>query len=257
MQGGGCRSFFQLGVLEVAGGVLGPFEEVGAVSASTAMACAHLLGVHGEAHRRFAARVGRNRRNFYPGRLLAGRRLTPHAEMFRETVLECVDARRLAALRAHPSRLRFLVGVGPLRSRALAVALATTTVITKRPSPLIAPHVIDVRDLATPEALADAILASSAFPPFTPLPIIGGRAAIDGGVVQSVPLRLVSARAHVTALLTRPRPWRPLPPSVRVIAPAHTLPVALWDYADAARITATYDAGRRAGERIVSASGTS
>ena len=40
---------------------------------------------------------------------------------------------------------------------------------------------IAVHDLATPEALADALIASSCVPPFMPVLQIGGTAAFDGG----------------------------------------------------------------------------
>ncbi len=251
LQGGGCRAFFQLGVLATAGDALGPFDEIAAVSASTAMAAAHVVRLHAEALERFARRVRKNRRNFYPGALLRGRRLTPHLAMYRETVLECLSGEKFAELRRSPTALRFLVGVGPARSRALVLALAATAAITRRPAPLVAARAIDARALASPAALADAILASSAFPPFTPLPLVDGRFAIDGGVVESVPLSLLTAGARVTAILTRPTPWRPLPPSVRVIAPREPLPIAIWDYADEPRLRATWDAGRRVGESLL------
>src|SRR5690242_11680730 len=187
MQGGGCRCFFQLGLLETGGAALGPLDELSAVSAATGMAVAHLLGLHREAFDRFARRVRGNPANFYPGRLLRGRRPTPHLAIYRETVLECVGAERLAALRRHPTRLRLLVGLAPSRSPAVAVALAAAAAIARRPNPLFRPHALEARALATPEELADAILVSSAFPPFTPLGRIAGRVAVDGGVVEAVP----------------------------------------------------------------------
>ena len=219
------------------------------MSASTAMACAHAIGIHRECFERFARRVRGNPANFYPRRALEGRRVTPHFEMYRETVLECVTRERFAALQQSPSRVRFLVALAP-RLRPLAVLLASTVIVTKGRAPLMRAHAIDVRALDGPDALADAILASSAFPPFTPMPRIAGRLAVDGGVVEMVPLSLASPGARVTAVLTRPRPWRPLPPSVRVIAPRRELPVAMWDYSDERGITVAYDEGRRAGEAI-------
>jgi predicted acylesterase/phospholipase RssA len=113
----------------------------------------------------------------------------------------------------------------------------------------MAPYALEARALATPEDLVAAILASSAFPPFTPVARILGRVALDGGLVESVPLGLLSGGERV-ALLTLPRPRQPLPPSVRVIAPAEPLDVAMWDYASVTRITRVYDQGRRAGEAL-------
>lgn len=249
MQGGGCRCFFQLGLLETGGEALGRFDEIAAVSAASAMAVAHLLGVHGEAFALFARRVRGNPRNFYPGRLLRLERPTPHLAMYRDTVLECVDGERLARLRAHPTRLRLLVGLAPGRSSALAVALAASAAVRRRTSRWMAPHALEVSELETPVELAQAILTSSAFPPFTPVARIGGRVALDGGLVESVPLGLLGPGERI-ALLTLPRPHQPLPPSVRVIAPARPLEVAMWDYASVERITRVYDQGRRAGEAL-------
>jgi hypothetical protein len=251
LQGGGCRTFFSLGVLATAGGRLGTFTDMAAVSASTGMACGHLLGIHGELVARFAARVRRNPRNFYPRRLLLGRRPTPHLEMYRETILECIDGDRLRALRCHATRLRFLVALGPFRSRTLSVALAAMTPLTKRPlGGVFSAHAVEIRSLRDPTALADAVLASSAFPPFTPVPRIEGRPALDGGVYESVPLSLLPRDCERVAILTRPTPWQPLPPSLRVISPREQLPVAMWDYADERAIMIAWDAGRRVGEEI-------
>lgn len=249
LQGGGCRTFFQLGLLATAGEALGPFDQVAAVSASAAMACAHALGIHDEAFQRFAGRVRGNRANFYPARLLAGRRPTPHLEMFRETLRECLTPARFAALQQGRPRLRLLIGLGP-RSRWWTTLAAAATFAARRPLGLFAPHVVEVERLAHAEELVEAILHSSAFPPFTPLPVIAGRVAVDGGAVEAVPLGLCPPGAEVTAILTRPASARPLPPVARVLAPRAPLSVRMWDYADERALVATYDAGRQLGDEI-------
>ena len=87
LQGGGARCFYTLGFLEVVGPALTGVRQVAAVSASAAMACAHLAGGHREALSMFAARVRTNPRNFYPDRLLRGERPTPGPQNGRKNAM--------------------------------------------------------------------------------------------------------------------------------------------------------------------------
>lgn len=254
LQGGGCRAFYSLGFLEAAGDTpaLSALTQLVAVSASAAMACAHLIGGHRRAMEAFAARVRRNPKNFYLSRLLQGRHPMPHHAMYREALLDAISEAQFARLREHPARLRIVVSQSRVSSVALTVALGAYYVLTKRPPPGLQLAVIEAQGLAGRHELVDAILASSAFPPFTPTARRQGRPVIDGGALAAIPLSALDTRTarRPLVLLTRPRPVRPLPPGTRYLAPSEDLRLSTWEYSDEPAIRRVYALGLRAGEQF-------
>lgn len=255
LQGGGCRCFFTLGFLEAAGPVLSGLRQIAAVSASTAMACAHLIDSHRQAFATFARLVRQNRRNFDIDKLLRGQNPMPHHDMYRQALLEAFSEDAFARLRAAPTRLRLAISRVPGQSLAVAMGLGVLFILRKQPPPLLQMTVIEVRDLQTPQELADAVLASSAFPPFTPVPRRDDHMLIDGGAVAPVPHQALDLD-HVQQplfVLTRPEPAWPMPAGVHYIAPETDLRVATWDYSNEAELRRVYEAGLRQGEHFVRA----
>lgn len=276
LQGGGARCFFTLGFLDVAGPALSGVRQVATVSASAAMGVAHLLGMHREALELFVRRVQRNPRNFYPERLLRLQQPMPQHAMYRAALEDVLDEARFRRIQGHATRLRILVGMGPGGSRMLVTLLGALSVLRRRTPPLLRAHVIDAGALAQPGQLIDAVLASSAFPPFTPLPmwraaaplgalapgdgqvdVVGSffaarsRALIDGGAVNPVPLCALESASRPLLVLTRPVPKWPLVPGLPLVAPEAPLDIATWQYSDAPALRRVFDAGRRAGERFL------
>lgn len=274
LQGGGARCFFTLGFLDVAGPALSGVRQVATVSASAAMGVAHLLGMHREALDLFVRRVQKNPRNFYPERLLRLEQPMPQHAMYRAALEDVLDEARFRRIQGHATRLRILVGMGPGSSRVLVTLLGALSVLRRRTPPLLRAHVIDAGELAQPGQLVDAVLASSAFPPFTPLPLwraaapLGSlapgdgagaagcfaarsRALIDGGAVNPVPLCALESASRPLLVLTRPVPKWPLAPGLPLVAPAAPLDIATWQYSDAPALQRVFDAGRRAGERFL------
>jgi predicted acylesterase/phospholipase RssA len=252
LQGGGCRCFFTLGFLETAGSTLSGLRQIAAVSAATAMACAHLIGRHGQAFDTFARLVRGNRRNFHVDRLLRGQNPMPHHALYRLALLEALSGDALARLHAAPSRLRLAVSRVPGRSLAVAMGLGVLFILRKQPPPLLQIHVIEARDLKTPQELADAVLASSAFPPFTPVPRQPDHLLIDGGAVAPVPHQALdpSQARQPLFILTRPEPTWPMPAGSHYIAPETDLAVATWDYSNEDQLRRVYEAGLRHGEQF-------
>ena len=107
-------------------------------------------------------------------------------------------------------------------------------------------EVLRAQDCATPEALADLLLASSCTPPFTPALRLDGRAVLDGGMVDNVPVDALPAPAAPTLVLLTRRYARPLPQgAARVyLQPSRPIPVSSWDYTDAPGIRAALELGR-------------
>lgn len=250
LQGGGCRCFFTLGFLEAAADRLSGVQQIAAVSAATAMACAHLIGNHRQALETFAARVRQNRRNFHVDRLLRGENPMPHHDMYRQALLEAFSAENFARLRTQPTRLRLATSRVPSRSLAVAMGLGLLFLLRRQKPPLLQVHVIEAHDLLTREELADAVLASSAFPPFTPVPQRDDHQLIDGGAVAPVPHQALDGADRPLYILTRPQPLWPMPPGSHYIAPETDLGVATWDYSDEKLLRRVYECGLRSGEHF-------
>jgi predicted patatin/cPLA2 family phospholipase len=254
LQGGGCRSFFTLGFLEAAADApaLAPVRQLVAVSAATAMACAHLIGAHRRAMELFAQGVRQNRKNFYVSQLLKGRHPMPHHAMYRASLLAAISDAEFASLRSQPVRLRMAVSRSRFSSVALTVGLGAYYVLTKRQPPGLQLAVIEAQQLHSRLDLVDAILASSAFPPFTPTAQQGGRPVIDGGALAPIPLPALDRQTAQRPLLilTRPQPVTPLPPGTPYVAPAEDLRLSTWEYTDEAAIRRVYALGLKAGEQF-------
>jgi predicted acylesterase/phospholipase RssA len=268
--GGGCRCFWQVGFWQVAAPALGLQPRLaGAVSAGAAMACMLFADSVADGLADFKARVAANRRNAYPLNLLKRRPVFPHPAIYRDTILATLDAPRLARLHAGPD-IRVLLAMVPRwlgpRSGFLLGLLAyqAETFVHNGPHAVLGrragfePEVASIRDCHSPEELADLILHTSCTPPITPVYRRGARPVLDGGLIDSAPLETIPAPPPPTlVLLTKQYP----PDSIPRIAgrlyvqPSAPIPIHKWDYTSPERVQATYDLGRRDGERFVARAG--
>lgn len=257
LQGGGCRAFFTLGFLEAAGGslLLAGVRQLATVSASAAMACAHLLGAHRESMELFAGHVKRNPKNFYLSRLLRGEWPMPHYAMYRKALLEAIPETHFPRIKDHPVRLRILISRAEQPSWAMAVGLGALSILTQERPPGLHVEVIDASELPSSLELIEAVLASSAFPPFTPLPRRGRQPLIDGGAIEPIPMAALDRNAGAVGrslvILTRPTPVRPMPPGTLFVAPDGDPNLPIWDYADEPGLRRVYEMGLRSGERFL------
>jgi hypothetical protein len=261
--GGGCRCVWQVGFWQTAAPAIGLAPRVvGAVSAGAAMACAIFAGAIDDMVASFAARAAANRRNAYPMNAMRGAPVFPHAAIYRDTVLGNLDAARLARLHAGPD-IRVLIArvppwLGP-RSGVLVALLAYQTEQLLRRGlhgelgryAGFRPEIISLRTCATVEAVADLILQSSCTPPFTPVLRRDGRPVLDGGLIDSVPAAAIDSR-RTLVLLTRCYSAGAIPQIAGrdYVAPSQPVPIYKWDYTSPERFRATYDLGRRDGERF-------
>lgn len=264
--GGGCRCFWQAGFWEEAAPALGWRPRVaGAVSAGAAMACMVFADAVAEGVAYFKTRVAANRRNAYPLNLLKRRPVFPHPDIYRDTILANLDDARLARLHAGPD-VRVLIALVPRwlgpRSGFLLGLLAYEAETFIQPGPHAAlgrqagfiPQVASVRDCASPEAVADLILHSSCTPPITPVYRRGARPVLDGGLIDSAPLETIPPSSGTTlVLLTKQYPPQSIPrvPGRVYVQPSEPIPIYKWDYTSPQRVQATYELGRRDGERFV------
>ena len=263
--GGGCRCFWQTGFWETAAPALGLRPRlVGAVSAGAAMACTVFSEAVDDTLADFKQRVAANPRNVYPWHAVRGQPLFPHPRIYRDTILANLDAARLERLQRGPE-IRVLLALvprwlGPRAGYLLGLAAYQAEWLLRRgPHEALGrqagfqPAVATVTDCRTPEDLADLILQSSCTPPITPVYRRNGRPVLDGGLIDSAPVvGTIPAATRTLVLLTRQYPPSGIP-AVRgrlYVQPSQPTPVAKWDYTSPERVQATYDLGRRDGERF-------
>jgi len=263
--GGGCRCFWQVGFWQEAAPAIGLRPRVaGAVSAGAAMACMVLADAVADGIAYFKRRVAANRRNAYPLNLFNRQPIFPHPAIYRDTILANLDDTRLARLHAGPD-IRVLVALMPrwlgARSGVVLGLLAYQAETFIQPGPHAAlgrqagfiPEVASVRDCPTPDAVADLILHSSCTPPITPVYRRGARPVLDGGLIDSAPLETIAESSGTAlVLLTRQYPPESIPrvPGRLYVQPSEPIPIHKWDYTSPERVQATYDLGRRDGERF-------
>jgi predicted acylesterase/phospholipase RssA len=272
--GGGCRCFWQVGFLETAGerAAIAP-RHVAAVSAGAAMATMIFAGRVARGRARFATLTAATSRNIRLRNLLGPDPVFPHLGMYRDVLLDALDAAALETLAAgppidvllaHPPRRlppagALLAGFGAyllerrLRDRVHPTwprALGYEPELV-RLQDVLGAHAGDSRGAA--EAAASLVLASSCTPPVTPFLRYAGRSVFDGGLVDNVPTFAVPADCErALVLLTRRYPAEKLErhPRLRFVQPSRPIPVAKWDYTRPDLLQETYDLGRRDGERF-------
>ncbi len=269
LAGGGNRCWWQAGFWNAVAepGGLAP-EHVAGVSAGSSTACMLVAGKTRETLAYYDDITRRNPRNFYPGNWLKGERAFPHAAMYRTALLTILDAEALRVLHGGPEIYvqvaRLPAWLGP-KSGVLAGILAYQfeKKVRKALHPKLGQRVgfrrdvFRVKDCATPEQLADLILASSCTPPFTPVLRLHGQVALDGGMVDNVPVGALDqapgGRQGPTLVLLSRRYARPLPVSeeFRYVQPSRPVPIKGWDYTNPEGVRAAYDLGVADGEAFL------
>ena len=260
--GGGCRCVWQVGFWQEAAPAIGLAPRVvSAVSAGAAMACAIFADAIDDMLASFTAYAAAYRRNVYPLTAMRGAPLFPHAGIYRATVLNNLDAARLARLHAGPD-IRVLIArvpprLGPHSGVLVALLAYQAEQLLRRGlhgelgrQAGFQPEVISIRSCGTPEDLTDLVLQPSCTPPFTPVMHRDGRPVLDGGLIDSVPVASIDDSRRTLVLLTRHYAPRDIPRLAGrdYACPSAPVPIYKWDYTSPARLQATYDLGRRDGE---------
>ncbi|MBU2549951.1 MAG: patatin-like phospholipase family protein [Proteobacteria bacterium] len=266
--GGGSRCLWQVGFWDsVAPALELAPRAVAGVSAGATMACAILAGRARFALEYMKAAVAANPKNMYPLRLFSGRPVFPHYPIYRQAVVDVIDADGLERLRQGPDMRVLLARPPAWAGPRLAVLLGFGAYMAEkklngRVHPEIAarigfrPLAVPVRACWTPEELADLLISSSCTPPMTPVMNWNGGPVLDGGLVDNVPVRALDPDDG-PALVLLTRLYRPelLPqsPTRRYVQPSRPISVAKWDYTNPQGFQDAYDLGRRDGERFAAA----
>ncbi|MDD2881318.1 MAG: patatin-like phospholipase family protein [Rhodoferax sp.] len=268
--GGGNRCFWQAGFWSVAANELDLKPSgVVSVSAGSAMACALFAGTFDHGFAGFKQAIADNQRNLYLANLLHKQPVFPHGKLYRNAILGSIDGQALTRLHHGPEifvliacppqwatgRLAFLLGMV-----AVGLDACNTKAVHACGGRRVGfkPLYLSVRECATPNELADLIIASSCVPPLTPQAKHNGRAIFDGGLVSNVPTDGVPQKNGQTlVLLTRQFPNLPRVEGRTYVQPSQPIPAGAWDYTNDAALQATFDLGRRDGDRFcTSASGS-
>jgi len=262
--GGGNRCFWQAGFWSSVASRTGLApERAVAVSAGSALACAIFADRIEQALTLTCEAMAANPRNRYWGNLWKADPVFPHAAIYRGILLDALDTGALARLRQGPELLveitRFPAWMNAIS--AVLMGLGAYQLEKQLFHPVhptwgrrlgFRPEFVPVRDCADAEALAGLILASSCTPPFTPLMRWQDRPALDGGLVDNVPVApTVNSPGPTLVLLSRP--YRDLPriPGRLYVQPSQPVPVSAWDYTDPQAVEATFRQGQRDGERFL------
>lgn len=115
-------------------------------------------------------------------------------------------------------------------------------------------EVIRVQDCRSIPELADLLLQSSCTPPFVTVMRRNGRATLDGGLVDNVPVQVVDDRSgDMLVLLTRPYPRERIPQvsGRHYIQPSQPIVIEKWDYTNPEGLQAAYDLGLADGKRFM------
>jgi predicted acylesterase/phospholipase RssA len=264
--GGGNKSFYLFGLMRRWRDRLLPRVRVmTACSAGACIAALLLSEREREVEEFWRRRCGGLTSNFQWRRLLKWQRPTPHGELYRELLLQAFSGGGYERLRSRPFPILVLTAGFPTRMPPFAAALLGLCAYSldhgrkaERCAPVaprlgFIPVVFDARQCASPDELADLIIASSATPPFTPVGRFRDRRLLDGGIIDPAPAFLADAAPGVErslVLLTAPRPEGSHGETGRrlFIAPGAPLPIRTWDFTRLDLLEATIAAGERDAE---------
>jgi predicted patatin/cPLA2 family phospholipase len=269
--GGGQRCWWQAGFWDVFAPATGLAPKVvGAVSAGAATACMVLASDSRAGLAHYREVLAGAPRNIYWGRLLRrGERIFPHEAIYRDALRTLLGGPAFERLRRGPeirvAWARPPEWMGP-RS-AVAIGVLAYSIERSLVRPLhpawgrrlgFRREVARVADCADIEALVELIVASSCTPPFTSLRWRDGEPALDGGLVDNVPVDVVPSDRSTLVLTTRRYPGRApifMRGALTYVQPSRPIPVSRWDYTAPSLYEAVYRLGRKDGERAVEAIG--
>jgi len=263
--GGGCRCFWQLGFWETASAALNFRPDVVAgTSAGAAMACLIFSDKTKECMHYFKLATGRNKKNFYPLNLFNSTPAFPQHRMYRDVLLEVMDDNALKKINDGPE-IRVTIARAPslLGPRSATVSGLLTYLIEKKIKNSVHPgyttnlgfksEIIKLSACNSAEEITDLIIQSSCTPPFVPVQYRGGDVALDGGLVDNVPVHAIDeSEGGTLVLLTRNYPVEKIPdiPGRVYVQPSKPSPVSKWDYTDPKGVQKVYDMGRMDGEKF-------
>ena len=256
--GGGARCFWQAGFWQEVQHALPRPSVVAAVSGGAALAAVLFAGGWSRFFPRFVELTASSRGNLQLGNLLRRQPVFPHPRISRDSFLHSVSPHGLRRLCAGPD-LRIVISHPPrlLGARLGSLVAAAVSEVERHLTERMRAHwltrlgfrttTVRARDCRTPEELVQAIFQSSAAPPVFPVTRRNGRPALDGGLVENVPLSAVAECRRPLVLLARHLPRLPRGGRALYACPSRPVPVATWDFSSPGKVVETYELGRSDG----------
>jgi predicted acylesterase/phospholipase RssA len=268
--GGGSRCLWQAGFMKrLQKDVHVTPNAVAAVSAGSTVAAAFFADRGEFALDYFSELTAKNPRNFYPSRVLGSQAAFPHERMYRQAILAIFDAPSFAKLAEAPPIHVLLTRppawLGPRASVLLAFSAYTLEKKLNNPvhptfPPKLGfqPETAIAQDCSTAAELADLLLSSSSTPPFTPVMNWRNGTALDGGLIDNVPVSaLPRSDGKTLVLLSRRYSDDSIPklPDRLYVQPSHPIPISKWDYTNPSGLRQAFELGQKDAELFLRAEG--
>jgi predicted acylesterase/phospholipase RssA len=265
--GGGNRCYWQGGFWDAAAKPLGfrPEMVVG-VSGGAFAACYTLLGKGEEVRALVDAGCRKGLPNYDRSARQRGESPWPVAELYRDLLDTVLTDAALAELKAMTD-LRIMISHSPRwlpAKLAAMVGLAGYQLekqIFRPVHPTIGRKIgftasyVPIAGLSTGKELADLVYASAAVPPIMRMSVIEGRPALDGGMVDNVPIEPLlpfEAQGQKTlVLLTRRYARHPAVGNRTYVEPSADIRVGQFDITNPDGIREAYALGLRDGQAFV------
>ncbi len=258
LAGGGCMTFWSLGVLHHIEKHLPPISEWAGVSAGAAMAVAACANRIEETQDFFVARTDANKRNIHLANIFTKQRIFPHEGIYRATILHALENGGFRALKAG-APVRILLSYFEEGAPTLRTVLGAAMAYRKRkknqiihgpddPFPGFVEEIATAQECHCEDDLCDMIMASSCTPPITSVQVNKGRSYADGALLDHAPVRALSESALSGKMLvftTQCIPDEALPviENRLYLAPSRPIPISVWDYASPEKVKETFDLG--------------
>ncbi|WP_424631276.1 patatin-like phospholipase family protein [Bradyrhizobium sp. SYSU BS000235] len=269
--GGGNRCYWQGGFYEAAASRIGltPKLVVGA-SAGAFAATYSLLDMGPATRARVIGACHPGLKNFDVAAWRAGQPLCPVGPMYAELLEQTVDAGALSRLQAMTD-LRIAIarlprGFSPPLGAAIGISAYQLEKQLFHPvHPRFGralgfrPEFVAARAMQSPQQFRDALMATSGVPPFMPVTLINSQPALDGGLVDNVPVEPITpieaAGGRTLVLLTRIYKSLPVVNGRTYVQPSRKIDVKQFDIRNPDGIRNAFELGLKDGDAFAASLG--
>ncbi|MEI8145193.1 MAG: patatin-like phospholipase family protein [Alphaproteobacteria bacterium] len=195
--------------------------------------------------------------------LLAGRSPFIVGRLYRELIEAVFGPEEMAALKSapelliqltHPPRLMpaLVAAYGAIGAYQIEKALTGAAHSRAGRYLGLTASWVSSHAMTTPAEMRDALMATATVPPFMPIGRFGGRAALDGGLVDNPPVDKISeveaTGGRTLVLATRASAKLPEAPGRTIVKPSIPIVASRFAVTDGAAIQRAYELGLKDGE---------
>lgn len=265
--GGGNRCYWQGGFIEATREAMGGLPPVIVGASAGAFAAAYsILDIGADVRAGVIETCRAAKGNVDWRAALSGRPAFPVGELYRDLMRFAFPPERFETLKARAD-LGIAIARPPARlplPLAIPIGIGLYQVEKKLFAPVhptggrklgFTPHFAWARQLTSVDEFIDIMMATAAVPPFMPVGRVAGLPALDGGLVDNVPVDPVvpieAAGGRTLVLLTRRYSRIPAVKGRTYAQPSEKIPVSQFDLTNPEGITAAYRLGLKDGAEFV------